>query len=294
MKLPTFLIIGVEKSGTTSINTYLRQHPQVYMSPVKEPNFLERNWEDIDPATLPPKKNRIDTFEKYCQLFESAADELAIGEVSPNYLFHHHESIERIQRYVPDAKLIVILRNPVERAHSDYLMHLRDVIGKPSSLSEQITAKRSFTMLKGFYYEPLKHFFDVFGSDRLQVLLYDDLCQNSLETMQTLFSFIGVDETFCPDMSKSAQVSAVPKSQTVNALLRKHNPLRNFAASILRRLLPVEVRQQIRTSLIRLNSDGKDSAPLSPDDRQRLIELYRNDILHLQDLIQRDLSGWLV
>ncbi|MEQ8956354.1 MAG: sulfotransferase, partial [Coleofasciculus sp. C2-GNP5-27] len=76
MKLPTFLIIGVQKAGTTSIYNYLKQHPQIYMSPVKETNFLEKNWEELETQ----RKAKIDTFEKYCQLFEGVTDEIAIGE----------------------------------------------------------------------------------------------------------------------------------------------------------------------------------------------------------------------
>ena len=93
MKLPTFLVIGIEKAGTTSVDNYLKQHPQVYMSPVKEPNFLERDWEHADLSKMKPKQNRIDTFEKYCNLFGDVTEEKAIGEVSPNYLFHYQESI---------------------------------------------------------------------------------------------------------------------------------------------------------------------------------------------------------
>ncbi|NET33508.1 MAG: sulfotransferase [Cyanothece sp. SIO1E1] len=304
MKLPNFLIIGVEKSGTTSIYNYLKQHPQIYMSPVKETNFLEKNWEEID-AEIRAKinlervrsgrKERIDTFDKYCQLFEAATDEIALGEVSPNYLFHYQSSSERILKYVPHAKLIAMLRNPVERAYSDYLMHVRDVIGTTRSLSEQLQyrSNSSFTLRKGLYSEPLEYFFAKFNRDQIKIYLYEDFCQDPIGIMQDMYRFIGVDDAFCPDMTKRSQVAQVPKVESLNALLKTKNPLRSTAAAILKFILPLEVRQNLRSSLINMNSQGKEKAQLAAEERQQLIEFYRGDILKLQDLLGRDLSAWL-
>ncbi|MBE9177527.1 sulfotransferase [Oculatella sp. LEGE 06141] len=295
MKLPTFLVIGVEKAGTTSIYHYLKQHPEIYMSPIKETNFLERDWEQVDAATRARKKDRIDTVEKYSQLFADVTHERAIGEVSPNYLFHHASSIDRIQRYVPNAKLVAILRHPAERAYSDYLMHLRDGIRPEVSLTEQLKTRSnsSFTLRKGFYYHPLTQFIDRFGRDRLHVILYDDFCHSPATVMQDLYRFLGVDATFLPDMSQRSQVAKVPKSQTVNLLLRNQNPVRSLVAAGLKTVLPLPLRQHIRSTLINWNSASKDQAPFPAEERQQLIELYRDDILSLQDLLQRDLSTWL-
>ena len=293
MKLPTFLMIGVQKAGTTSIYNYLKQHPQIYMSPIKETNFLEKNWEEIETK----RKAKIDTFEKYCQLFAGVQDEIAIGEASPNYLFHYQSSSERIKRYVPNAKLIAVLRNPVDRAYSDYLMHIRDAIdkGRRNSLSDQIKyrADKSFILLKGFYYQHLQHFYNEFDREQIQVYLYDDLSKDPVQFMESMYQFVGVDDTFLPDVSQKAQVAQVPKNTAVNKMLRQENPLRTIVRSGLRVILPLKMRQTIRSRLIQMNSQDKKAAPLSPEDRQQLIELYRDDILKLQDLIQRDLSSWL-
>lgn len=294
MKLPNFLIVGVQKAGTTSIYNYLDQHPQVYMSPVKETNFLEKDWETIDPTTIKNKHNGIYTFEQYCQLFEGVKDEIAIGEASPNYLFHYRDSAERIQHYVPGAKLIAILRNPADRAYSDYLMHVRDAVNyRPLSEQIKFSAHKSFMLRKGFYYEPIAYYFEKFGRENLKICLYDDLCQSPTEFMQDIYQFLGVDPNFSPNMAFKAQVAQVPKNQAVNELLRKQNPIRSSAATILKYLLPLETRQKIRAALIQLNSQDKDKASFSPEDRQQLVDLYREDILKLQDLIDRNLSAWL-
>ncbi|EDZ95516.1 sulfotransferase [Limnospira maxima CS-328] len=293
VKLPNFLIIGVEKSGTTSIYNYLNQHPEVYMSPVKETNFLEREW-SLEESRKP---SRIDTLDKYTDLFKNVTNEKAIGEVSPNYLFKYKTSIPKIYKLLPNAKLIAILRHPVERAYSDYLMHIRDVIGGKNvpSLSAQATKDpiTSFTIRKGLYAEPLAAFFEAFGRDNIKVYLYDDLQESATAFMQDIYEFIGVDPTFIPDTSKRAQKAAVPKNQTVNTVLRTQNLVRKTVASILRLFLSEATRQKIRDRLLAANYQSKAALPLAEEERQLLQDLYREDILKLQELLETDLSHWL-
>ncbi|HBE17786.1 MAG TPA: sulfotransferase [Cyanobacteria bacterium UBA11149] len=298
MNLPNFLILGVQKAGTTSIYNYLRQHPQVYMSPVKETNFLERDWEKENPRLENKyKEGKIDSFEKYCHLFANVTDEIAIGEVSPNYLFNYQSSSELIQRYIPHAKLIAILRHPVERAYSDYLMNIRDGVhkGNHTNFSDQIKFRsdRSFPIRKGFYYTPLNYYFDKFSPEQIKVFLYEDLCQDPVSLLQNIFRFIGVDDSFIPDISQKAQVAKVPKSNFLNNLIKTKNPIRKAIASGMGSIFPLEIRHKIRDSIIQMNSQEKTANPLSSKDRQELINLYREDIIKLQDLIHRDLSGWL-
>ncbi|AFZ34043.1 sulfotransferase [Stanieria cyanosphaera PCC 7437] len=292
MRLPNFLIIGIQKAGTTSIYNYLQEHPQIYMSPVKETNFFEKNWESL-PVEERNKKGII-TFDDYCQLFTDVQDEIAIGEASPNYLFHYQSSAPKIKQYLPNAKLIAILRNPVERAYSDYLMHIRDAIGS-RPLSEQIkySAHKSFIIRKGFYYEPLKFYYDQFSPEQIKVFLYEDFCKQPQEIMQEMYRYLDVDDTFCPDVSKKAQVAKVPKNQTINNLLQRQNPLRTLVANSLKIIVPLETRQKLRDSLVNFNSVDKKQAPLSEEDRKQLIKIYQEDILKLQDLLQKDLSMWL-
>ena len=295
MKYPNFLIIGVQKAGTTSIYNYLRQHPQVYMSPIKETNFLEKDWEKVGKEQSLYNSNGIDTWEKYCQLFAGAKDEIALGEASPNYLFHYKSSVERILKYVPEAKLIAILRNPIERAYSDYLMHIRDEIGEQLSLKAEIELRprSSFLLKKGFYSTQLQYYFEHFDKSQIKIYLYDDLKANPVKLMQDLYKFIGVDNSFYPDMSEKVQTAQIPKSRLVNKLLRKQNPVRSFVAKNLKLFLPEAQRQKLRSQLIKLNSDGKDKAKLNQEERKILQDLYQEEIVSLQELIGRDLSSWL-
>lgn len=302
MTLPNFLIFGVQKAGTTSVYSYLRQHPQVYMSPIKETEFMSRDiaaaeatdQNEAAPQLTPGGRRRILTIQDYQALFDGVKDEVAIGEASPNYLFAHQRAVPNIQKYAPEAKLIAILRNPVERAYSDYLMHVRQVIGNRRSLAEQIKTKAdsSHTLLKGCYYEGTRHFLETFGADQVKIFLYDDLQQDSDKLMREIYRFIGVDSHFQVDTRQRQQAAEVPKNQTFNQLLRTHNPLRTAAGTLLRVVMPEAQRQKLRSRLISANSQGKDAAPLSSEDRALLENYYRDDILRLQDLIGRDLSSW--
>ena len=294
-RTPTFLIIGVQKAGTTSIYNYLQQHPQVYMSPVKETNFFERDWQQAPVERQRRKKNGILTWNQYQQLFTGATDtHLALGEASPNYMFHHQFAAEAIHRRLPEAKLIAVLRNPVQRACSDYLMNLRDAVGKQTPLAEQVRSRgdSSYVLLKGKYYAQLKHFIDVFGRDRVDVFLYDDLKRDSQGFMQNLYRSIGIDSAFVADTAKKAQTAKVPKNQTVNRLLKTQNPIRTAATGVMK-LIPAPLRHQLRDRLIALNSQDKQEAKFTQEDTILLQQYYREDLLRLQDLLQRDLSSWL-
>jgi hypothetical protein len=294
-RTPTFLIIGVQKAGTTSIYNYLKQHPQVYMSPVKETGFFERDWEQEPVDTQRRKKNGIVTWNQYQALFSQATDKhLALGEASPNYMFHYRLAAEQIQRRLPNAKLIAILRNPVQRACSDYLMNMRDAIGKQTPLAEQVRSRgdSSYVLLKGKYYEQLKHFINVFGRSQVDILLHDDLKQDSQKFMRTIYQSIGVNPAFVANTSKKAQTAKVPKNQTLNRLLKTQNPIRTVATGIMQ-IVPSEIRHQLRDRLISLNSQDKNRAQFTEEDITLLQRYYREDILKLQDLLQRDLSAWL-
>jgi Sulfotransferase family len=305
MALPNFLIFGVQKAGTTSIYNYLLQHPQVYMSPLKETEFMGRepiNQPEIEgatssepaPQTTPGGRKSILTIQDYRDLFDGVTDELAIGEASPNYLFLHERAVPQIQTYVPEAKLMAVLRNPVERAYSDYLMHVRDLVGNRKPLAEQVSSsgESSHTLLKGRYFQGTQHFLEAFGPEQVKIFLYDDLRRDSDAFMREVYRFIGVDSDFKADTQRRGQAAQVPKNQAINQLLRGNNPIRSAAGALLKMMMGEAQRQKLRSRLIAANSQGKEALPLSDEDRQLLENYYREDILQLQDLLDRDLSAW--
>ena len=289
MKLPEFIILGAGKSGTTSLYKYLQQHPNVFFPEKKELYFFAFEGED-------KPEGMITQFDRYQAMFESAPEEKVIGEVSSVYLFRPRAA-ERIHHYLPKAKLIAILRNPADRAFSDYLMHVGNnhfsiidsKTGKPKEFAK-IVKNRSYFIQIGFYYEQLKRYYDRFDADQIKVYLYDDLVTDSQSLVRDLFEFVGVEPDFAPDMSQRHKVSGIPKNRMLNDLVMKKNPIRSLAAKVLKPFMSASVRDRIRNNI---NKSNLERPQLSGEMRQEMIEIYREDILQLQDILQRDLTAWM-
>ena len=299
MTLPNFLIIGAQKSGTTSLYHYLEQHPEVYMSPIKEPRFfaLEGRKPDFRGPGSEERVNRwaVTDIEEYRALFEGVEGEKAIGEASVTYI-HSPQAPERIKHHVPEAKLVALLRNPVERAYSAYTQRVRDgrePLSFGSALREEESRLRDnwspgwgYRRL-GFYHRHLKRYYALFGKESIQVHLYEDLSEDPVGVSQDIFRFLRVDDAFVPDTSLRHNVSGIPKSQALLRLVKQPS----FVKSALRPLLPGGLRKRLSVNVRNWNLEK--APPLPEEARRELAEAYREDILGLQDLIGRDLSGWL-
>jgi len=187
LRFPTFVVIGAAKSGSTSLYYYLKQHPQIFMSPVKEPRFVALEGHALDfrgPGDKRVRETTVTTLEGYQRLFDGVRDERAAGEASVLYL-HHPDAAVSIARYVPDVKLIALLRDPSERAYSAFLYHTRDGHEPLATFEEALDDEarrlaagwyhgwgyRDF----GFYHRHLSRYFGRFDADRIRVYLTEDL-----------------------------------------------------------------------------------------------------------------------
>lgn len=297
--LPNFLIIGAAKAGTTSLYYYLRQHPEVYMSPLKEPHFFSFEGEKlafVRPGGLPDPINTtaVTKFDDYSALFEGVSNEKAIGEASPSYL-HTPKAAERIKSYIPDVKLIAILRHPVERAYSaftgQYLSGIQQGAPHLTEFSEAIHSEELFMQENwtpvffykqlGFYYQQLIYYYKYFPADQIYICLNEDLKQNAVKALQNIFRYLEIDDTFIPDTSVRAGASGIPKNQFFYRFV-KQNPLK----PLMKPFLPKGLGQKFEKYML-------NKPLLEPAVRQELLAIYREDTLKLQDLIQRDLSDWL-
>lgn len=305
MTMPNFLVIGAQKAGTTSLYYYLGQHPQIYMSPVKEPNFFAAEGETSD-----PHDPNVTSIEAYRRLFKGVSDETAIGEVSPWYLYSQNAP-ERIKHYLPDAKLIAILRNPIERAYSQFLHFVREgrehhtdfvraLREEEIRVRDNLAAGRDADrgahgayVSRGFYYAQLKRYLELFDRDQIKIILSEDLSSDPSGVLQDVFRFLEVDKTILPATSAKHNVSGVPKNRVLHAFLAKPHALKRLYRP-LKPHLPSGLRLRLAGVLAGLNDKNTVGTPrLPPEARQRLIEVYRDDILQLQELLQRDLSRWL-
>lgn len=306
MTMPNFLVIGAAKSGTSALYRYLKQHPQIYMSQIKEPHFFA--FEGERPSFQGPGDQElydyigVSDIETYRALFEGVSKETAIGEASTAYLYLSRAR-DRIRHYVPEAKLIAILRDPAERAYSNFLHLVRDCREPLRDFARALQAEEDRIQNNwgplwhykqtGFYYAQLKRYYEVFEREQIKIYLYEDLNDDPLSVLRDAYGFLGVDNTFVPDVSMRYNVSGVPKNERVHALyefLHRPHPVK----SIFKPLLPHESRRRLRERLLNaLRNQNLTKPPFPLEIQRQLEEVYREDVLKLQELIQRDLSEWL-
>lgn len=298
MIMPNFVIVGAAKAGTTSLYAYLQQHPQIYLSPVKETNFFAFEREKLDflgginPSYLADFKTNI---YDYRAQFAGVTNEIAIGEASPAYLYLP-QAVERIKHYLADPKIIIILRDPVERAYSHYLHHLRDRLVPHCDFLEALKLEPEriannwwwdyHYVRVGLYYTQVKRYFDNFELQQIKVYLYEELKANSLALIQDIWQFLDVDPQFKPDLSARHNATGIPQNKTIDALIYEPSVIKTVY-----QLLPDTIRKPITAQIAKRNPLKKPSLP--EEARQQIKPLFREDILKLQELIQLDLSKWL-
>ncbi len=302
---PNFLVIGAGKSGTTSLNDWLGQHPEVFMSPVKEPNYFalagtEHVHPDKDPDQRFQYPQAIFEAEASANLFADAHPAHVRGEVSPMYLYSPLAA-ERIAQTLPDIKLIAILRNPVDRLYSRYLHLAREnriPEGGLDAVFEQgnIWWQRRDLVTEGFYATHLSHYLRHFRRDQLRIYTYDDLRANPEALLTDLFAFIGVDPSFKADRSIRLNASGFVKNPVLNLLIGQKSLLKRSIQAI---LPPVHRRLAASPRLRRWVTNQRNRnlrrPPLDPALRRRLYcEIYQPEIERLSSLIDLDVSMWHV
>ncbi len=287
--MPNFLIIGAMKAGTTSLYSYLKQHPEIFMSPVKEPGYF--SFGDSEPfeefKKLSPEI--ICSYREYQKLFQQARKEKAIGEATTAYMDCPRAHV-RIKEFLPNVKLIAVLRDPADRAHSHFMFNKKRFVEDSLTLETVLKQNRVIEgrnyrynyLGKGFYFKQLSTYLELFEKDQIKILLFDDLENDPMKLLREIFTFLEVDETFEPDISIKYNVSGVWRNGAIETLLKRFHALRLIAE---KKLSP-----KLVTPLGKIIMKPQKSSPVL---RQKLINHYRQDILQLQNLIQRDLSHWL-
>lgn len=287
--IPNLFVVGAAKAGTTSIHAYLARHPEVFMSDLKEPHFfasfeMSPEFDNFMPV--------IRDGAAYQKLFHGSEGFKVVGESSPSYLCDPLSAI-RIKKAVPQAKIVISLRNPVERAHSHYLMEYRQgreiwPFMEAIKADSRRTSKGwgvSFQYIEqGLYAEQVRRFVDAFGRDKVLVVLFEDLTSKTAEVMQEVATFLEIDPSTFPKSAfeRIHNQFEVSRGGIARILLRTR-PLRLWS----KRLLPKVVRTKIRNRFLFTN--GK--KPLIDEvTRQDLAGLFAADIDRLESLLNRDFS----
>ncbi|HEX6105205.1 MAG TPA: sulfotransferase [Gemmatimonadales bacterium] len=290
--LPNFIVIGAAKAGTTALYWYLAEHPDVFMSPVKETNFFAYGvdqqgrllWGNPDVHRFP-----IKSLSEYEALFAEAGGAAAVGEASTMYL-ECPQAAGRIRALIPEARIICALRHPVDRAYSDYQMYLRNR-GRRLQPERDLAAGAAWAspdshwMRIGRYHDPLSRYFEAFPRDHVHVFLFDDLKREALRVVQDLYRFLGVEPEFVPDFDTPHNVGGMPASPMLERLLVK-SPLK----TVLEPLVPQGATNWLR----RLRTRTMRQAPSLPAPlRAELTRSFHDDIAATSRLIGRDLAHWL-
>ncbi|MBT4477903.1 MAG: hypothetical protein HOC66_00680 [Flavobacteriales bacterium] len=292
--LPNLFIVGAAKSGTTSLHNYLNQHPDVFMCTPKEPHFLINN--EIGKDRIPVG---ICSENEYRNLFIEGKGEKYRGESSVMYLMFPEIVLPKInQQYGEDCKIIIILRNPIERAYSGF-QHVKRYNVKEDCTDFKsawnISEERYFSKLDmtpasrykklGMYHKQVKSYLD--GIKNVHIIIYDDYQNDFQNEMIKVFNFLGID-IINIDSAKEHMVGGWQwEDERIKNLMMKKTPIR----SVLKFLIPFKgIRKNIRKNIQKRNTS--EVAIISDKDKVMLKEFYKADIKKLSELINRDLNYW--
>lgn len=295
-RLPDFLVIGAFKSGTTSLVDYLGQHPKIFMPWLQEPNYFAFAQDSESTSPTPEiewhgryRRPRARTLTQYEGLFADAPADCVVGECSPAYLRSPHAAA-RIAKTMPDARLLAVLRNPVERAYSDYQAFVRDSLEHDdfeTAIARDHSAKAGHQyVMTGFYGAQVQLYVTAFSRGRLKVVLSEDLRADRRAVLDDVCGWLGVpSEGWDPDLTTDKNVSGRPRNRGVALAYRARRRLRPWLKPIVPSWAQRRADRSLAAGLVR------EDVPLAA--RHSLVEIYRDDVALLESLIERDLSSWL-
>ncbi len=277
---PNLFLVGAAKAGTTSVYEELARHPRVFMSPMKEPHFFSRIQPSPERRAFFP---HVSDEAEYLALFDGASGEDLVGEASTSYLWDEHAA-ERIRRVAPDARILIMLRDPVERAYSQYWNDVREGIESRPFADAVAAEERSgrgawgVTSLYidcGRYAEQVARYLDRFG-DRVLMAFLEDLVRDRAGTMAGIRSFLGLDADAPGVEARPGNPASAPRNALSRAILASGR-----ARTIARATVPRSLRARLRAALV------KEISPpaMDPETRRRLEEIFRPEVARLAELL---------
>jgi len=311
--IPNFFVIGTAKAGTTSLYHYLSQHPDVYLPPIKETNHFAMG--DIDESLLDPvykrdiqldlaryirngMKNTVHIAHvkrklDYEALYSGVQHEKAIGEISNSYIVCP-SAIPSIKLEYPNAKLIVMLRNPVSRAWSHFLMNQREgkvrihdfiaEVMQDYSASHRGWGVNHQYLELGLYAKQLQRVFEQFAPHQLKWFLFEDFVAYPDKVMRSIANLLGVNEDFQFDFSKKANQAGVPRNRFVNQLL--------VNSGLIHSLKSIAGERQKSWIKSRLYKSGNELQKIGKEETDFLFDFYQSDIAQLSDLLSFDFMNY--
>ncbi|UZJ38143.1 sulfotransferase family protein [Prosthecochloris sp. SCSIO W1103] len=287
--MPNFIIVGAAKSGTTSLAKYLNQHPDIFIPEKKELRYFVKNTllsvSRKDPSFNYIRKSSVFDFSVYLSYFNGRFEKM-LGEASVHYLYNYEEAIKRIKRRLGDVKIIVVLREPVSRAVSNWKYQDKDFLPfKESVLMEEkrmSVGYNSFWFYKsqGFYGRQVEAYINAF--DDVKIVIYDDFVNDPLNVVLDLYAFLGVDCEFMPDTKiryNQTNVSIVPSNKLLRSVMNNQSVVDMFKYMYRKKLIDEKFYFQ------------KDEL-VDFEFLKTMRDLYRKDVHLLETLLGVSLLKW--
>ncbi|SHI67074.1 Sulfotransferase domain-containing protein [Mesonia phycicola] len=293
-KLPNFLIVGAAKCGTTSLHNYLMQHPQVFMSKVKEPKYFSSQVVEFPFKGLGDdlvESELYKNFSDYKVLFSDSKDEKIIGESSADNLYYSSQVIPLIKEKLgDDIKIIILLRNPIQRAYSAYMHLKRDLREEEENFQaalalEQERIANNYEFIwhykkAGLYSQDIINYQKAFKN--VKVILNDDLKKEPEQELEQICNFLEIDKDFEFNLEQNFNSSGAIKNKFLQKILASRSPSKRK----LGKLIPSAIKDKLKSKNLK-------KVKLSDNDRKTLSLYYKDEIQKIEKLLNRDLSNWL-
>jgi hypothetical protein len=289
--LPTFIIAGAGRCGTTSLSEYLGSHPEVCMACIKEPNFFTKV------SHLSTYANGLDWYKSLFQVRNKGKDGAksiikAYGEASSSYM-SCEDSPALIYQTVPEVKLIFILRDPIERMYSHFWWEQALLGRKLPDFAQMVRERHPFIqrlLYDSSYHLLLSRFLEYFPTEQVRVLLFEDMSQNPRGFIRDVYQYIGVDLEYIPsNLGKHFNASPQPKTIWLQKWLWKFNVI------TMKMKLPVwqlSILKKARNKLWQVNITSVKHPPIAREIRQELLTGINEAIDFVENYLQRPLPGW--
>jgi hypothetical protein len=297
VRLPNLVVVGAPKCGTTSLYHYLGQHPQVYLPTRKELHYFSRRElarDTAGPGDQTVLQHLCADRAAYEAEYAAAGEQPVLGDISPSY-FDFAEVAPAMRRELGDARIVILLRDPIGKAFSQYMHLVRD--GRetlPFFRALEAEAERTrqgWSMIWRYagssrYAARVRRYLDAFGPERVRVYRFEDFIADPQATLTDLWTWLGIDPAVRPDTSRAFNASSRPRSRLVASLISKRSPL----AAAARALVPAGVRNRVTEAVRGLNAGAKGG--VDEPSAEYLRTQFRDDVTETEALLGRPL-GWL-
>ena len=277
---PNFFIAGVPKAGTTSLYHYLKDIPGIYMSPEKEPNYFSVKTVPEDHPMIPIRNKK-----KYLDLFKNVKNEKIIGEATPDYL-GDPDAPKLIHEVSPEAKILISLRNPVQRLFSHYLM-LKGVGRVKISFHELIQkeikheydyGKFRIPLETSFYSNNVKRFINIFGKEQVKIIFFEDLITEPNHVLSEILKFLDINYSLANFDAKQHNPSSIARGEISQKILTNMR-VRKLAKS---GFIPNSIRGILRNKILMTKQTKQ---KMDDADRYFLEKFYLDDVQELKKLL---------